>query len=306
MIKFLVKYGECNNKIPLLCVLEKLNDKYGFPLEIKDYVDYLKIVQYKDIDYDCIEENSFSEVSVLIEFLEIENNNCKVSMWIHYQTKFTQNNKFNPPLVNLDDTKSIQTFFDYIIPFLDELEYEDSELSLEIILPIDYLSQGIKDWHYSRKRRNKKIISKYSYILRIQERFQAINNFWEKKWNQIDKEKSIDTVTTRYLNNITYQEELSKEDVAVLTSQKINNLVEILDDIEEYSVSLALLHLSSDVCENYYAELSQHLIKECKTVIGKKQCQNHSNNNSDILFLLDNPIMRPIQFRNPELNQYGI
>jgi len=305
IINFLVAYGKSNKTLPIRCVLKELNIYYGSPLEIKNYIEYLDEVKYSDTNYECIENSLLTKMYILVEFLEKEDGLYSVTMWEYYNEKYTQDSKFEPTFVDLDNKESIKSFFDYLISFFDISRYKDVELYLEIILPIEELSKGIQDWKYSGKRKEKKVTSKYKYVLRIQDRFRSSDTIlWENKWNGLDKSNSISDITTKLLDNSVYDEELAEEDVAVLTQLQIDNINEVLYDIDEYNISIALLHLSNDVCHDEYEKLSKNKIKECRTKISSYICSNHSSVNSDLIFLLDNPNKIPNEFKNPEQNLY--
>jgi len=305
IINFLVAYGKSDKTLPIRCVLKELNTYYGSPLEIKSYIEYLDEVKYSDKNYECIENSLLSKIYILVEFLKKEDGLYSVTMWEYYNEKYTQDSKFEPTFVDLDNKESIKSFFDYLIDFFDISRYKDVELYLEIILPIEELSKGIQDWKYSGKRKEKKVTSKYKYVLRIQDRFRNSDTIlWENKWNGLDKNNSILDITTKLLDNSVYDEELAEEDVAVLTQLQIDNINEVLYDIDEYNISIALLHLSNDVCHDEYEKLSKNKIKECRTKISSYICSNHSSVNSDLIFLLDNPNKIPNEFKNPEQNLY--
>ena len=168
---------------------------------------------------------------------------------------------------------------------------------------MEELALGIKSWSYSGKYRESKVISKYKYVLRIQDRFREVDIQWENSWEKIVYENSL-------LENsavvLTREDEcISEETICLLSEKKVQDMKDILLDVAEYNISIALLPKSEDIDSKIYSELCNEAVENCKSTIGSFICSNHNNDNSDMIFLLDDPNKIPEQFKKSHENMYG-
>jgi len=302
-LQLLFEYGAINGKIPIVCVFKGLVQVYTDAEILKEALDYFINVKFKDVFFECKENKIVKERSFLIEFLGNEEDSYSVQFWEHFENNFLQKELAIPETIHLNKS-GIQLVFNELNKFFNNERYRGVTIYLEIILPIEKLVEGIKEWTYTGKYKDKRVISRYKYVLRIQERFRHFDIGWETKWGNIEQEKTILENKPIFLKSH-YNEDISASNICVLSEDKVEGLEEVFCDIDENYISIALLHLSNNVDMSEYKVLCSKCVRDAKSNISEFVCSNHNNENSEMIFLFDDPYKVPKQFKEQSSFQYG-
>jgi hypothetical protein len=303
IINELVAYGETEEHIPLVCVLSELL-KTIYLKELENYLEYLKKEKYPHATYECVENSQLSERSFILHFLP-ENGQFKVEMWEHYNQEFTKRELFLSKERIEINTEDIQLLFNSFNAYIDA--NADYHIYLELVLPIEELAKGIHTWKYvtGRRKREKKIISRYKCILRIQERFIEYKHAWGEKWKALAQERSL-LDNEHIVLSEGYNGEISGDRQCVLSQSKIDEIEDVLDDIDDNKISIAILPLREcNDSSQLYAEIWETPVAYSKERMCKMILQDHSYDHTDILFLFDDPNKIPEQLKEPDNHKYG-
>ena len=310
-ITLLFEYGAYEKSIPILCVLKEFIALYAHPPILREAFHYFKEIKYQGIDYECKKNENVKNRSFLIEFIGQEENKISICAWEHFNNEFIQiaTSNENTNLLfssssHFDfDEQGIQKVFESLGLVFKQSRYSDIVIYLEIILPFKYMSKGIKHWTYLEQKRAKKVIRKYKYVLRIQDRFEETDMNWERKWNRVEHKLPLCKNESRWLSAV-YNNDISDNEIAIFSETKVDDMEFVLEDICEFGVPIALLKHSENIEEEKYQVLCQERVENCKQEISTFICFNHNNDNSNILFILDDPNHRPIHFKNRDENIY--
>ena len=324
ILNLLLEYGKTPNCncVPLLCMLGALYPHYSYEKSIKNYIDYLKDKHQTSNSCNCQENSVASDVHIGIEFFddsdEKSNGHYSIVLWEYSNNSYQLSSLEYKDSVNIQDKQSIIKLFDY----LDNKLNRYKKLYIEIILPLDMYEneillknsdfnyKGIREWHIVRGRRKEQICisSVYRLIYRIQDRFRIpFQTTWEESWDNIVMEKSLLFNTLEesgVIKEKKYNPCLSTGDSCVITNNKIENLIDILDHIEIYEISIALIQLSDKIDNKFFKNLVETSIENSKLEITELVKKNYANENSNILFLLDNPNHRP-QYATGKNHKYN-
>ncbi len=297
IIQFLVNLSYINKNIPIICVLQELEKKYNYPVEIKDYLHYLTETKYKDHECECLENKQVKERAFLIEFYRKEHDTFTINIWEFFNNKFIKISQFHIKEITYDS--GIKDFFDELERFFNQIKYRHVNINLEIILPLEILAKGIKSWRYSGKYEDQQVISTYKYTLRIQERFRQFDAMWENKWTNIEQNNTLIDNKHVFVSS-KYNKEISGANLCVLSEEKVEDIIAVLRDIDQNNISIALLHLSDKIDVNKYNKLYTKTVKECKESIGDYIRENRDENNPDLLFLFDDPQRIPEEWKEED------
>ena len=303
IVRELSAYGEIEEHIPLICVLSELL-RTVYLQEVEIYLEYLKKEKYPHSIFECVKNSQLSERSFILHFLP-ENGQFKVEMWEHYNQEFTKRDLFLSKERIEINTEDIQLLFNSLNAYIDE--HADYNIYLELVLPIDELAKGIYTWKYvtGRKQREKKIISRYKCVLRIQERFIEYKHAWGKKWEALQQERSF-LDNEHIVLSEDYDGEISGDRQCVLSQSKIDEIEEVLDDIDDNKISIAILPLREDTTSSLiYHDLWEISVMNSKEKICKMIRKDHPCDYTDILFLFDDPNKIPEQLKEPRKHVYG-
>jgi len=310
-ITLLFEYGAYEQSIPILCVLNEFIEYYAHPPILREAFHYFKEIKYQGIDYECKKNENVKNRSFLIEFVGQEENKFSICAWEHFNNEFIQiatNNESSNLVFNGSshfdfDEQGIQKVFDSLGLVFNQPRYSDIDIYLEIILPFRYMSKGIKHWTYSGRRKPQRVIRQYKYVLRIQDRFEEMDMKWERQWKKVEQKLPLCKNESRWLSAI-YNDDISDNEIAIFSETKIDDMEFVLEDICEFGVPIALLKQSENIEEEKYQVLCQERVECCKEEISTFICFNHNNDNSDMIFILDDPNHRPIHFKNSDENIY--
>jgi len=325
IVQLLFRHGKRTmNCFPLVCVLNSLYQHYSYESTLFDYREYLKEEYRVQNDCTCEENIIASDIHLGIEFSadsETDLDNCySVVLWEYSNNTYEK----SPTLeyttrIDIENKAEVTELFNFLDSKLGMYE----NLYIELILPLDLYEneilvedneidcKGLKEWSIEKGRRKEQIgiMSVYKIIYRIQDRFRTpLQKDWEEGWNSLIQDNSLFSNTNQNSGLIIeneYNNCLSTSDNCIITNKKVKNLIDILDHIEIYKVSIALIQLSDKVDSEIFQDLIGTSIKDSKSKITDLIRQNHANFNSNILFLQDNPHHRPSYAtgKNFKLNQ---
>ena len=313
MFDKLVDYGKSlgSECVPLLCVLNELLKSYDYELVIKNYIEYLQD-KYSTSGCGCNKNSESEDMHLGIEFFddsdEKSDKDYSIVLWKYSLNRYQKSNLKYSKSVDIEDEESIVALFS----FLDDKLRRYARLYIEIILPLDMYevlyvkdntkSKRVKEWYTIRGRRKKRVTipTIYRLIYRIQDRFREPDQkTWKEGWDSIDMQKSLLENTSGVISR---EDELclSTNSNCLIANHTVENIIEILDEIEDHEISIALLNLKDEdgLLQTKMESLKEEVSKSIMSIFASKK-------NTDILFLLDNPNHRP-DYVTSNNHQYSI
>jgi len=285
-----------NDQVPIICVFKELNQKKYHP-DIEDYIKYLKNYYHVENE-DCQRNKHLAELSLIVN-VEIQDGEEKynITTWKYVNGKIQQQ-------IDLDGSMGIKSFLDKSFAYLKQIKniHNSADIYFEIVLPNEKIYNGIKDWQDSN---GLSLIRKYKYVLRLQSRFSQPDRDWKSNWDKLNTSNTLlllDETLCKNIKNTKYNDELSNTYCMATLEEKIENYNKFFSDVKEFGIPIVLSSLSNRCKINGFKNIK---IKECKENICKSIMANHDNQNSNLLFIYDDPNKIPENFKKPEQNLWG-
>jgi len=281
--------------VPIISVFENHTNKV-----VIDFVNYLKKVKFSRIDnFSCSENKEVGELSLLINISQKDGSDkFKIETW-RYANSETHKVFDEIFEINLDNNIELNSFLDKVYNYLEEARsIYKSTLCIELILPNELVYQSFKSWKNSK---GMSMIRKYHYINRLQSRFLHPDNNWKNKWEALEEERVNLVKHTKFIEDFSYNNELSNANYKVVLKEKIENKTLLFSDIEEFGIPILLSSLS---VECNVKDIKDFEFNNCQVDICTHIMDNHDNEKSNIFFMVDNPNKIPNEFKNPEQSLY--
>lgn len=287
--------------IPILSTLRNLKEH----TDITILIDLIKNKLYSDIEEsDDVLFSDCNEVSLLIKFSEKNEEQYHIDVWQYEHGEF---NKIYIPNEKIDiyEKQSKKVFLSYLYKYIEEniTIIFGNNIFIEFILPPTQILENYKEWMLIE---GGSLLRKYKVLFRLETRFKRPQEPWIQKWDKFilmgDKNFSKNACIldiTKYNNN------LSNNVESLIIKRKIGDTSSLFKDVIDFGIPVVLLPLTENYTEQFEDTYKKTSNKSCKDCISNHIMTYHNQEDSNIVFIYDNPNLIPNEIKEPELNLYG-
>jgi hypothetical protein len=288
--------------------------KREYSLIIVEFIEYLKNNKFTNyVSCDCVKNTSDTTITFQILFKYEEDDSYSIEVWKYENGKSKKDNNW----INLDteridfkDTNSIKKVVGILEENMENIYYDDIPY-VELILPIDILydSEVYEEW--------RGLFASSYCLFRTDLRFTEYDHKLKNKWDKLKidensnfllNESSDKLMIYKYLKDKIYKKGLNAQSLSVVLEEKIDNFDLLFEDIKKHRIPIVLSSISGSktisqtIGDEYIKKIT---IKDCKKEVCKHIMDKGSDEESGILFIIDNPETIPETNKNPEQYQYG-